>query len=922
MQKPVKVTSSNEATWHAQPADVVVSQLDSSPRGLSNQEAARRLTVHGRNELPPPKRRSPLVRFLAQFHSALIYFLLTAAVLAALIDHWVDASVILLVALVNALVGFIQEGRAEQALAALRAMLSPSARVRREGQARSIPVAELVPGDIVELEAGDRVPADLRLIRTRGLLIDESILTGESVAAEKRADVAPEDAALGDRHSMAWSGTFVAAGRGYGVVTATGLRTQIGHISSLLEGVDTLTTPLLRQINRFGRRFTAFAIIAAALLFFFALQFRQYDLLDAFMLVVALAVGVVPESLPAVITITLALGVRRMAARNAIVRRLPAVETLGATSIICSDKTGTLTRNEMAARRIITADQDYAVMGEGYAPEGYLVTPEGQPVEPSGGARMLLLAGLLCNDSRVRKVDERWVADGDPMEAALLALAARAGLHRSTMLERCPRLDEIPFDAEYRYMAALHKNPEGGALLLVKGAPERVLAMCTAQVTDQGKQPIDPNFWEAEIAHAGAAGERVLGFAWQILDDAPEELEHEHLQNLNFAGIVGFIDPPRAEAIDAVADCLAAGIQVKMITGDHAATAVAIAKQLGLSDNPRVVTGADLDALSDEELVNVAYEAHVFARTSPEHKLRVVRALQSRNAIVAMTGDGVNDTPSLKQADVGIAMGRKGTEAAKEAAEVVLADDNFASIDAAVYEGRTVYDNIRKVIAWTIPTNGGEALAIIFALLLGITLPMTPVQILWINLILTVTLGLSLAFEPPEPGVMRRPPRKPNESLLTPFMKWRIAFVSLLFVIGTLSIFGWTLSRGHDLETARTMVVNTMCVFEIFYLFSVRFLRVPSFSFKAMKGTPAVWLAVSLVVVAQLAFTYVPWMNDIFQSRPVPLFEGAVVIGAGVLLWLILEVEKAILRRMGWFTELSRPTSDLPDLDVRQMVSS
>ncbi len=922
MQKQVKVTSSHEATWHAQPAEHVIQQLDSSHRGLSAQEAARRLTVHGRNELPPPRRRSPLLRFLAQFNSALIYFLLVAAVLAAVIGNWVDAAVIVLVVLVNAVVGYIQEGRAEQALASLRAMLAPLARVRRDGHTQSIPVAELVPGDIVELEAGDRVPADMRLLHSRGLLIDEAVLTGESVPAQKRVEAAPEDASLGDRHSMAWSGTFVSAGRGYGVVTATGLRTQIGHISTLLSGVETLTTPLLRQINRFGRRFTAFAIIAAALLFLFALYQRQYDLLEAFMLVVALAVGVVPESLPAVITITLALGVRRMAARHAIVRRLPAVETLGATSIICSDKTGTLTRNEMSARRIITADQDYAVVGDGYAPEGHLLTPEGEPTAPSGSARMLLLTGLLCNDSRLAVHNGHWTVEGDPMEGALIALAQRSGLDPQAMLERCPRLDEIPFDPEYRYMATLHRNPEGGALLLVKGAPERVLAMCTSQVTARGKQPLDHDFWDAEIAHAGAAGERVLGFAWRLLSNPPDELEHEHLAELNFAGIVGFIDPPRPEAIAAVADCLAAGIKVKMITGDHATTAAAIAKQLGLADNPRVVTGGDIDALADEELVDVAFEAHVFARTSPEHKLRVVRALQSRGAIVAMTGDGVNDTPSLKQADVGIAMGKKGTEAAKEAAEIVLTDDNFASIDAAVHAGRTVYDNIRKVIAWTIPTNGGEALTIIFALLLGITLPMTPAQILWINLILTVTLGLSLAFEPPEPGIMRRPPRRPNESLLTPFMVWRIIFVSILFVIGNLAIFAWTLARGHDLESARTMVVNTMCVFEVFYLFSVRFLRVPSFSLQAIKGTPAVILAVALVVLAQLAFTYVPWMNFIFNSRPVPILDGLVAIGAGIILWLILEIEKAVCRRLGWFEELAGPTTRQSEHRVRRAASS
>ncbi|MDX3893220.1 HAD-IC family P-type ATPase [Pusillimonas sp.] len=904
MQAPSSTIDKSAAPWHALASHEVLRALDTSAEGLSTERAALRLREHGRNELPAAKQRSPLIRFASQFNNALIYFLLAAALLAAVLGHHVDASVILLVVIVNAIVGFVQEGRAEQALSALRAMLAPSARVLRDGRRQAVAVEALVPGDVVLLEAGDRVPADLRLLRARGLLIDEAILTGESVASEKQESPAAEAAMLADRHAMAWSGTLVAAGQGTGVVVATGALSEIGQIGSLIGSVEPLATPLLHQINTFGRRFTVFAMAAAAVLLFFAIVFRGYAWLDALMLVVALAVSLVPESLPAVITITLAIGVSRMAGRNAIVRRLPAVETLGATSIICSDKTGTLTRNEMSARRLITASGTNLVEGEGYAPWGRVTDVAGNPVQLSEPGLGLVLSALLCNDARLHASADALRVDGDPMEIALLALAARAGMDADALRAENPRLDEIPFDAQHRYMATLHRKPDGGTLLMVKGAPERVLSMCAQQLTAAGTAPLDAAYWHDAVNLAGSAGERVLGFAWRERDASLERLGFSDVQGLVFLGLVGFIDPPRTEAIKAVADCRSAGIAVKMITGDHAATAMAIAAQLGLADRPEVITGAQLDTLADSELPDAVHRAAVFARTSPEHKLRVVRALQSRGAVVAMTGDGVNDAPSLKQADVGIAMGHKGTEAAKEAAEVVLADDNFASIVAAVHEGRTVYDNIRKVIAWTIPTNGGEALAIVMALILGTTLPMTAAQILWVNLVLTITLGLVLAFEPPEPGIMERAPRRANAPLLTPFMLWRIGFVALLFVIGVIGMFMWALQRGLDVATARTMVVNTLCVLEISYLFSVRYLHGPSFSPQGLKGTPAVLAAVAAVIVAQLMFTYTPWMQRLFDTRAVPLLEGLAILGCGIVLFVILEFEKALLRRLGWFEEL------------------
>ncbi len=886
---------------------MVFDRLDADPQGLSSREAAARLRSYGPNALPAPPARHPILRFLAQFNNTLIYFLLTAAVAAWILGHHIDAGVIVAVVTINAIVGFIQEDKAEKALSAIRKMISPHAAVWRDGARTSVPATDIVPGDLVLVEAGDRVPADIRLVRARGLLIDEAMLTGESVAAEKHeAAVAPE-APLGDRLCMAFSGTLVAAGQGSGVVVATGARTELGHISSLIQGVEQLTTPLLRQINRFGQRFTWIAISAAVLLFAFATLARGYAWPDALIAVVALAVGVVPEGLPAVITITLAIGVQRMAGRSAIIRRLPAVETLGATSVICSDKTGTLTRNEMTARRIVAGGHTVLVSGSGYVPEGDL-TAQGRDDDVSAleAVAPLIRSGLLCNDAHLRQADGHWVVDGDPMEGALVALAMKAGLSPEHVRSEWPRSDEIPFDAQHRFMATRHASQVDGAhAIFVKGAPERLLAMCTAQATASGTAPLDRAYWSEQIDLAASEGERVLGFAVKSPSPSDERLSFDDLDDgLVFLGIVGFIDPPRDEAIAAIAECRSAGIAVKMITGDHAATAGAIARQLGLTDGPGVVSGADIDKTSDEELAALATRADVFARTNPEHKLRIVRALQSTGAVVAMTGDGVNDAPALKQADVGIAMGRKGTEAAKEASEMVLLDENFVSIVAAVHEGRTVYDNIRKVISWTVPTNGGEAITVIAAILFGFTMPMTPAQIVWINLILTVTLGLVLAFEPSEPGVMGRPPRPAGAPLLSPFLVWRIFFVSALFTAGALAIFFYALERGLGVEMARTMVVNVLVVFEIFYLFNVRYLHVGSITFRGMLGTPAVLIALAIVIAAQLAFTYTPVMQELFDTRPVALSDGIVIVAAGILLMLILEVEKTILRRFGAFRAL------------------
>ena len=887
--------------WHALSADEVLKELSSSAKGLSTSEAQQRLQHYGPNELPPPITVPTWRRFLRHFNDPLIMLLLAAAVVSLLFFHYIDAGVILAVVIINAVIGFVQEGRAEQSLSALRSMLSPTARVLRNGERVILPVEELVPGDVILLEAGDRVPADARLLHARGVRIDESILTGESVPAEKSSEAVATDAVLGERSSMLYSGTLIATGQATAVVVVTGSQTEIGHISTLLSSVETITTPLLEQISRFGRLFTVFVLVMAAILFVFAVLLRDYGWIDALMVVIAVTVGVVPEGLTAVITITLAIGVQRMASRNAIVRRLPAVETLGATTVICSDKTGTLTRNEMSARSIVTTAGKVQAEGDGYVPVGNLEVQEGS-ADALATAQYLARIGLLCNDAKLIEKDDQWRVDGDPMEGALLALAARSGFDATELHSRFPRLDSVPFDAGHRFMATLHSEAKG-AVVCVKGAPEQLLALCSAQLAADTKQSeaLDMAFWEAAIETAAAQGQRVLGFAVRKLASSPEALPLEEVKELTFVGIVGFIDPPRDEAIRAVADCRSAGIAVKMITGDHAATAQAIAEQLHLADEIHAVTGPELDEITDEELPQLAKVVSVFARTTPEHKIRIVRALQSLGHTVAMTGDGVNDAPSLKQADIGVAMGRSGTEAAKQASVMVLADDNFASINAAVYEGRAVYDNIRKVIAWTLPTNGGEALTITLALLAGLTLPMTAPQILWINMVLTVTLGLALAFELPERDLMSRPPRRREESLVTPFMLWRIIVVSILFTIGAFGVFSWAHASGYDVETARTMVVNLFCIMEIFYLFNVRYMRTSSMSLQALRGTPAVWAAVVAVIIAQLIFTYSPWMHVIFESRPLAVSEWFVLVMCGVVLMVLLELEKWLLRRLSLF---------------------
>jgi calcium-translocating P-type ATPase len=658
-----------------------MAELATSPDGLGAAEAEARLGRYGANRLPAPPRRTLLSRLLGQIHNLLIYVLLGSALIAALLGHSVDALVILAVVVINVAIGFIQEGRAENALASIRGMNDPNASVIRDGRRITMPADAMVPGDVVLLEAGDRVPADLRLIRARSLKLDEAALTGESVPVEKAVAPVAVDAALGDRQSLAFSGTFVASGSGTGVAVATGAATELGRISSLLGDVKPLRTPLIRQMDWFARQITLVTLAGSSLVFVFAVVLRGYTVGDAFMAVVGLAVAVIPEGLPAVMTITLAIGVRRMAARHAIIRRLPAVEALGSVTAICSDNTGTLTRNEMTVQTVVAADRRFAVSGVGYAPTG-TIEPACDPLLDE-----VVLAALLCNDAHLRPTESGWAIEGDPMEAALLVLAATAGQQPDAVRQRFRRVDEIPFDARHRYMATLHLPAEGDPVVHVKGAPERVLEMCRCQRSFDGDVALDPEPWKRAVEALAADGQRVLAVARITLPNAPGRLTPAMIEGrMVFLGLLGLIDPARPEALPAVRDCRTASIGIRMITGDHVATALAIARQLGLADEPRAVTGNELDGLDEAALRGVAREATVFARTSPEHKLRLVEALQAEGAVVAMTGDGVNDAPALKRADIGVAMGRRGTEAAKEVAAMVLADDNFASIAAAVRE--------------------------------------------------------------------------------------------------------------------------------------------------------------------------------------------------------------------------------------------
>ncbi|GAA5214928.1 cation-transporting P-type ATPase [Corallincola platygyrae] len=889
--------------WHNLPQQQVKDLLNSSiEQGLASEEVSLRKEKFGLNRITQRKGQGPLVRFLLQFHQPLVYILLAAAIVKLILGGIVDSSVIFGVVVINAVIGFLQESKALSALDALSKSLTSETLVFRNGEKQRIDATELVPGDIVLLASGDKVPADLRLVQVRNLQVDESALTGESVPVEKRIDVVEQEATLGDRVNMAYSSTLVTYGTAVGVVVETGDNTEIGKISELIASAEILDTPLTRNIARFSQ-ILLYAILVLAAITFAVGIWHGGSMVDMFMAAVALAVAMIPEGLPAVVTITLAIGVARMAKRNAIIRRLPAVETLGSTTVICSDKTGTLTRNEMTVCQVWTAGKQMQVTGTGYSPDGEVSLGD-KPIQLQEEPQLteLARAGLLCNDSVLKQVEHGWKVEGDPTEGALLVFAGKASLQRQSEADSLPRIDTIPFESEYQYMATLHRGNE--AIVYMKGSVERVLASCSTMLSDsEQQQALDADLINKQVETLASQGLRVLAFARKTMAQTTEGIDHADVkEGLEFIGLQGMIDPPRDEAVQAVRACQKAGMRIKMITGDHAITAGAIAGQIGLDERleqgqiPNTLTGQQLTHLSDEQLIQASLDTAVFARVSPEQKLRLVEALQASGQVTAMTGDGVNDAPALRRADIGVAMGQTGTEVSKEASDMVLTDDNFASIKAAVEEGRGVFDNLLKFITWILPTNAGQGLVIMVAVLLAEPLPVLPVQALWINMTTAVLLGLTLAFEPHEPGIMAREPRTPGTSILSSEILVRIALVGVLLLIGSFGLFEWALYQGASIEQARTIAVNVFAVGQSFYLLNCRSLRYNMFHL-GLFSNMWIWVGIGAMAFAQYLFTHNPLMNRLFETAPISLSDWFHIVLVGFAIYVIIGAEKFLRLR-------------------------
>jgi magnesium-transporting ATPase (P-type) len=884
-----------QTAWHAAEQAEVLARLDTTEQGLSSEQARARLAEYGANRLPGTVKRGLWQRFLAQCNNVLILVLAIAAGIVLLLGHWVDGLVISAVILINALIGMVQEGKAEDAIAALGRMLTTSAVVKRNNSKITVSADELVAGDLVFFQAGDKVPADVRLLWAKNLQLQEAVLTGESMPVAKTPEAVAQATELADRQCMLYSGTLVTYGQASGVVVATGTDTELGRISSLLSDVQTIATPLLTQIALFSRQLSVMIVLIAILTLLVGIIVHQFTLSSMFIAAVSVAVAAIPEGLPAIMTITLAIGVQKMAGRKAIIRNLPAVETLGSVTVICTDKTGTLTRNEMTVTAMRSADEhELRVTGSGYDPHGDIMQGESLVnIEQTPMLQDLIRAGLLCNDARLLNKDGHWLCEGDPTEGALLSLAAKAGLQIEFEKAALPRIDVIPFESEHQFMATLHHDHQGRHFCYLKGAPERVLEKCRYQ---QDGKALDLQHWQRCIKQLASQGQRVLALARLDFDGNQNELNFTDVEHgLTLLGLVAMMDPPREDAIQAIRLCQDAGIKIKMITGDHSDTAAAIAGRMGM--NPAVISGHEIEQLDESALRRIVNEKSVFARATPEHKLKLVKALQQNEEVVAMTGDGVNDAPALKRADIGTAMGINGTEVARDAADMVLADDNFASIVDAVEEGRTVYDNLTKAILFILPTSAGEALIIIAAIVMGVMLPITPVQILWINMITAVTLGLALAFEPAEPGLMARRPRERKAPLLTAQLIRRITFVSVVMMLGSFSLFLWHIEAGHSLEVSRTVAVNTLVMFEVFYLFNTRFLNAPVLNSPGLLGNRVALLAVVALLIFQSGFTYLPFMQFLFGSAAISGFSWLlIVVTASLILWLV-ELEKWILRR-------------------------
>ncbi len=897
--------------WHHLSVQEVTQHLDTNlETGLTSAVATKRQEHFGANELKSKPGKSPLLRFLLQFHQPLLYILLVAGAIKAILGQWVNAWVIWGVTLINAIIGFVQESKAESAIAALASSVKTNATIIRNGQKVQVPSTELVPGDLVLLASGDKVPADLRLVQARNLQVNESALTGESIAVEKNTQPLNLDAPLAERTNMAYAGSFVTFGTARGIVVAIGDATETGRISQLMEQGNLLKTPLTRKFDKFSRTLLYVILGIAALMFAVGLGYG-YSWTEMFEAAIAFAVSAIPEGLPAVVTVTLAIGVSRMARRHAIVRKLPAVETLGGATVICSDKTGTLTENQMTVQAIYAGGEHYTVTGAGYAPSGEILL-DNNPIHPNNSPVLLecLVAGLLCNDSHLETKNGQWQVIGDPTEGALIAVANKVGFNRSSLEQEMPRLDVIPFESEFQYMATLHEassfvighlslasdkgqrtKDKGQRTIYVKGSVEAILKRCQQRLDAEGNLvPVETETVHQEVDAMAHQGLRVLAFAKKSVPNTQDSLDHADIeQDLIFLGLQGMIDPPRTEAITAVQACQEAGIQVKMITGDHAVTAAAIASRMGFNKNGEVLafTGSELAQMGESELATAVEDGSVFARVAPEQKLRLVEALQSKGEIVAMTGDGVNDAPALRQADIGIAMGGAGTEVAKEASDMILTDDNFASIEAAVEEGRTVYQNLLKAIAFILPVNGGESMTILISVLLARELPILSLQVLWLNMVNSITMTVPLAFEPKSERVMQQPPRNPREPLLSKSLLKRILAISIFNWILIFGVFEWIRQTTGNLALARTMAIQALVAGRIFYLLSISQLGIAVIDrLRGIRHTIsdalAIGIGIACTIILQIIFSQWNLMNLLFSTAPLNLNQWLICLLIGL----------------------------------------
>lgn len=883
--------------WHNLSTESCLKALNSSLHGLSKEQANQRLTQYGENQLIAAIGTPIWRRWLNQFNNVLIYILLASGFITLLMQHWTDSAVIFGVVIINAVIGFIQEGKAEKAIAALKQMLSLKAEVIRDGVRQHIDSAKLVPGDIVLLDSGDKVPADLRILQENSLQIDESILTGESLPIDKHSAIVDAHLPLPQRSCMAYSGTYVTYGTAIAVVVATGSDTEVGKISKLLQYTSKFTTPLLQQITKFST-VIAIAIIAfATFTFLFGILYRHYAIDQMFLAAVAIAVAIIPEGLPAIMTIALAIGVMRMAKLNAIVRRLASVETLSSVTVICTDKTGTLTQNELTVQKIITSNAQFDITGTGYNDDGAFILNETK-ITPLAYPDLMtaIKVGVLANEASLTPVNSHWQLAGNPLDGALLAVGLKANMTYIDLISANPRNDIIPFNTTHKFMTSLHHDHLGNNHIYIKGAPEIILNRCQYQLQDGNSVAINQEYWLQQIHKLAENGMRVIALAYK-----PNKT---HQTNLNFAdvesgliliSIVGIIDPPRQDVKKAIQACHAAGIDVKLITGDHYLTAQCIAKQIGIT-NDEILLGEQLDNMDDEELIEIIENVNIFACTLPEHKQRIIKALQKKHHVVAMTGDGVNDAPALKNADIGIAMGIKGTDVAKESAEIVLADDNFTTIKAAIEQGRHVYQNLKKSILFILPSSAAEGVAIFAAVLFGLYLPITPLQILWVNMVTAVTLGLALVFEKSDTALMLEKPRKPDEPLLSIKLIWRIVFVASLFVAILLWLFEYNFNITDNIDYARTIVVNQLVMLEVIYLINCRKINKPTCNLNGIFGSSPVWIAIIIVIILQLIFTYVPFMQTLFSSKPLHVMQWIYITAIAISAYFIIEIEKWIMR--------------------------